>query len=291
MVSVITINYNGWQDTAELIASLKRHETYPYEVIVVDNASRGDDVARLRQAHPDVTIVASTENLGFAGGNNVGLRHAHGDYIFFLNNDMVVKAPMLRALVERLEEKQVGGVSPSIRYLYQPDRIQYYGYCDLTPVTLKHTTPSLDYSRLDGYLHPAETEVLHGGAMMLRRDAISRVGEMAEAYFLFYEEFDYSRRLREAGYRLFYEPASVVYHKESATIPKLSPLREYYQYRARVIYARRNVRGWRKPLACLYQIACVLPKKLLEYTVKRRPDLAVAVFRGCLAGFFARIRG
>ena len=83
MVSIITINYNGWQDTCELIASLKQFETYPYEVIVVDNASRGDDVERIRSMYPEVLVVCSDRNLGFAGGNNWGYNYAQGDYILF----------------------------------------------------------------------------------------------------------------------------------------------------------------------------------------------------------------
>ena len=84
MVSIITVNYNGWKDTCELIASLKEHETLPYEVIVVDNASHGDDAERIAHAHPDVMVIRSKTNLGFAGGNNLGYRYAKGDYLFFV---------------------------------------------------------------------------------------------------------------------------------------------------------------------------------------------------------------
>lgn len=103
MVSIITVNYNGWKDTCDLIASLKQFETYPYEVIVVDNASCGDDVKQIRLAYPDVIVLSSERNLGFAGGNNLGYQYAKGDYIFFLNNDMVVKEPMLAPMVAKLK--------------------------------------------------------------------------------------------------------------------------------------------------------------------------------------------
>ena len=96
MVSIITVNYNGWRDTCELIESFKQHETYPdYEFIIVDNASHGDDVEQLRNAYPDLKIIACDRNLGFAGGNNTGIRHASGEYLFFLNNDTLIKAPVL----------------------------------------------------------------------------------------------------------------------------------------------------------------------------------------------------
>lgn len=288
MVSIITINYNGWRDTCELLTSLKQFEDYSYEVIVVDNASRGDDVGRIRSAHPDAIVVCSDRNLGFAGGNNLGYSYANGDYILFLNNDMVLKRAMLRPMVERLSDKKIGGISPCIYYWYKPEQIQYYGYRDMTPITLKHATEPFDASRREEFLQPKQTEVLHGGAMMVRRDVIERVGKMTEVYFLFYEEFDWSRRMREAGYILYYEPMSQVYHKESMSIPHATSFREYYLARSRMIYARRNCKGWRKWLACYYLLFLVMPRKMMVFAKEKRPDLLPATFRGTCSGICGR---
>ena len=288
MVSIITINYNGWRDTCELLTSLKQFEDYSYEVIVVDNASRGDDVGRIRSAHPDAIVVCSDRNLGFAGGNNLGYSYANGDYILFLNNDMVLKRAMLRPMVERLSDKKIGGISPCIYYWYKPEQIQYYGYRAMTPITLKHATEPFDASRREEFLQPKQTEVLHGGAMMVRRDVIERVGKMTEVYFLFYEEFDWSRRMREAGYILYYEPMSQVYHKESMSIPHATSFREYYLARSRMIYARRNCKGWRKWLACYYLLFLVMPRKMMVFAKEKRPDLLSATFRGTCSGICGR---
>lgn len=289
MVSIITINYNGWRDTCELLASLKQFEDYSYEVIVVDNASRGDDVGHIRSAHPDAIVVCSDRNLGFAGGNNLGYSYANGDYILFLNNDMVLKRAMLRPMVERLSDKEIGGVSPCIYYLHNPEHIQYYGYRDMTPITLKHTTEPFDLSRKEEFLQPKQTEVLHGGAMMVRRDVIERAGKMTEVYFLFYEEFDWSRRMREAGYMLYYEPRAQVYHKESMSIPHATPFREYYLTRSRMIYARRNCKGWQKWLACCYLFFLVMPRKMMTFAKKKRWDLLSATIRGTCSGICKKI--
>jgi len=290
MVSIITVNYNGWEDTCELIASLKQFEEHPYEIIVVDNASKGDDVKLIRAAYPGITVVSSDKNLGFAGGNNLGYRHAKGNYIFFLNNDMVIKAPILENMINRLKNKSFAGVSPCIVFLYKPDMIQYYGYCEMTSITLKHTTESFDSSRREDFMFPHETEVLHGGAMMVRRDVIEKVGTMPEVYFLFYEEFDWSRRMREAGYKLFYEPASVVYHKESMSILKETPLREYYLTRARMIYARRNCIGYKKTISCLYQLFLALPKNTIRHFRTSRYDLIRAIWQGAISGLLSPIQ-
>lgn len=289
MVSIITINYNGWQDTCELIASLKQYETYPYELIVVDNASVGKDVENIRNAYPDVIIVCAERNLGFAGGNNLGYNYAKGNFILFLNNDMVIKEPMLSPLVKRLEDNWIAGVSPCIFYYYHPDKIQYYGYTEMTPITLRHTKEPFDPARMMEYMESKETEVLHGGAMMLRRDVIQKVGKMPEIYFLFYEEFDWSSKIRATGYKLFYEPRSKVYHKESMTIKRQTPLREYYLTRARMIYARRNCRGIAKILACMYQLLLAVPKKSFTHLLKRRVDLAISAWKGVWAGLVVHL--
>lgn len=289
MVSIITINYNGWQDTCELLASLKQFEDYPHEVIVVDNASHGDDAEKIAAAHPTAIVVRSDVNLGFAGGNNLGYAHAKGNYILFLNNDMVVKAPFLRPLVQRLADSRIGGVSPSIYFFYKPEEIQYFGYTDMTSITIRHTTPPFNPNRKDQYMVSRQTDVMHGGAMMVRRDVIEQVGKMTEIYFLFYEEFDWSLRIRGAGYTLYYEPASRVYHKESMSIPRATPSREYYLTRSRIIYARRNSKGLKKYLSCSYLLFVVLPQKLFLFARSKRVDLMKAYFKGMCEGLCKNI--
>ncbi len=289
MVSIITINYNGWRDTCEMIASFRQWETYPYELIVVDNASQGDDVAQIASRYPDVKLVRSDRNLGFAGGNNLGIRHALGQYIFFLNNDVVIKKPVLQILVNCLQSGQWGAVSPRIESLYKSGEIQYYGYNGLTNIRLRFKSAPFGLSHYDDPNCSHETWILHGCAMMVRRDVIERVGPMFEGYFLFYEEFDWSNRICDAGYKLFYESRVVIYHKGSKTITRKSYLREYYIRRARVMYARRNRRGINKVLSCIYLLCIVMPSKIFSYLKTKRPDLASAVWRGTWNGLFSSI--
>lgn len=285
MISIITVNYNGWQDTCELIDSLKRYETYPsYEVIVVDNASRGDDVSRLRSAHPDVRVVESERNLGFAGGNNLGYRYACGEYIFLLNNDMVIKEPVLGALVKCLKEGYAG-VSPTIRYWRDKNSVQYYGCRKLAPITLKYQTETFDDSNPGKFLIAGETEVMHGGAMMVRRDVIEKVGEMTEVYFLFAEEFDWSYRITENGYKLWYDADTVIYHKGGATINYGSPLRAYYMSRARLLFTRRNSNNvGMKFLSCAYLSLLSMPKNVCGALFRKDWRSALALLRGTWHG-------
>lgn len=289
MVSIITINYNGWQDTCGLITSLERFETYPYEVIVVDNASSGDDVKLIKQAHPKVNVIRSERNLGFAGGNNKGYQHAKGEYIFFLNNDTLIEAPILESLVKRLQSHAIGGVSPMIRYYASSRKVQYYGHQKMTHITLKHATPPYDELHPEKYQSAREVEVMHGAAMMLSRRVIEQVGLMSECYFLYYEEFDWSYHILDKGYSIWYEPASLVYHKEGTKKGRLlTPFREYYLVRGRVLFARRNLRGVEKVASCLYLVGIVMPRFLLLYMLKGRWKSLWAVVTGTFDGLIMK---
>ena len=124
-ISFITICYNGFKDTCELIESLhKKLKSVSYEIIVVDNASREDEAAQIHELYPTVISIRSNENGGFSGGNNIGIRAAKGKYIFLINNDTYIESDEIAYLVERLESRpEIGGVSPKYvspfrRYTY-----------------------------------------------------------------------------------------------------------------------------------------------------------------------------
>lgn len=285
MVSIITINYNGWRDTCELINSFKVHETFPYEFIVVDNASEGDDIELISTLCPAAKLISSTCNLGFAGGNNLGYTYAEGEYIFFLNNDMLIETPVLEELVKCLQKRFVAGVSPTVRYLRDKKSVQYFGCGKLSPITLKFTTKAFDYSNPEKCLISGETDVMYGGAMMVRRDVIEKVGKMTEVYFLFAEEFDWSYHITESGYKLWYEADTVIYHKGGGTISYNSPLRAYYMSRARLLFTRRNSsNSLVKSLSCLYLSVISMPKNFCRALLRKNWHCALALLRGTWHG-------
>lgn len=293
LISLITVNFNGYIDTIDLIESLASIETYrPYELIVVDNGSQGPDIDNLKEiqkTHPEVKLIRNHNN-GFAGGNNKGLEYAAGDYLFFINNDTLIKSPILQTMVDRLDNDSCnGGVSPMIKYASQPDTLQYAGFTAMTPITLRNDAIGFQQKESSQYQVARPTAFLHGAAMMVPRKVIEKVGPMSEVFFLFYEELDWSTRLTEAGYRLWYEPKAVVYHKECMTAKKSSPLREFYLSRARVMYARRNVKGFDKMLSCLYILLLAAPKKSVSHFIHRDFKLGLASMKGAICGLFANI--
>lgn len=280
-ISVVTINYNGRHLTAALLDSLRRHVSTPLEIIVVDNGSSSDEATLLGEAFPEIRIVRSPENLGFAGGNNLGIAAATGDRVLLLNNDTEVADDTLRLLADALDaDPELGAVCPKIRFFDPPRHIQFTGYTPLSRITLRNALIGFgepDDGRFDT---SHETPYAHGAAMMVRREAIEKAGLMPEEYFLYYEELDWSLRIREAGYRIGYCPGCTVFHKESATTGQGSPLRTYYLTRNRLHFARRNRRGAVRALSYAYQLAVALPKSVLLSLLHGRSDLAGASLQG-----------
>ena len=282
-ISIITVNYNGWKDTCELIETLPLYDTST-EVIVVDNASRDDEATLISQRYPQVRVIRSERNLGFAGGNNLGIRAARGRYLYLINNDTLLRgATPFEPLIARLEsDPSIGMVCPKIRFAWGVNAIQFAGYTPLSRITVRNHAIGCGESDHGQYDTPHPTPYAHGAAMMVRREAVEKAGLLPECYFLYYEEIDWSLALRRAGYAIWYEPASVIYHKESQSTGQDSPLKTYYITRNRLLFVRRNSRGIHKLLSCLYLMAVVAVKDTLLHLLLRRPDLAKATVRGTI---------
>jgi GT2 family glycosyltransferase len=272
LVSIISINYNHPEVTCQLLDSLKKI-TYPQvEIIVVDNASPDDDPSILKRNYPEITFIQSSNNLGFAGGNNLGIRIAKGKYVLLLNNDTEVEPGFLEPLVAKLEsDPKAGACSPKIKFFHSPGTLQYAGYSPINPYTVR--SKGSGYREIDTgqYDKDSETNFVHGAAMMVPMEVIRKVGLMAECYFLYYEELDWATRIKNAGYKLWYIHNSLVLHKESISTGKMSPLKVYYMNRARLLYLRRNVNGFQFLVAILFQVFISIPKNTVKFLVTGKP--------------------
>ena len=281
-VSIITINYNGLKDTCELLDTLPL-EDESIEVIVVDNASTKDEAIQIEQRYPQVKVIRSKENLGFAGGNNLGIKAAQGKYLFFLNNDTILRPQTsdLRPLIARLESSdKIGAVCPKIKFSWGENLIQYAGYTPLSKITMRNHSIGFGEADCGQYATPHPTPYAHGAAMMVRREVIEEAGQMPECYFLYYEELDWSMMIRRAGYDIWYDPACTIFHKESQATGQNSPLRTYYITRNRLLFAKRNIARPHRYLTYLYLIGAVAIRDLLKYLLQLRPNLAKATLKG-----------
>ncbi|MDD4823125.1 MAG: glycosyltransferase family 2 protein [Bacteroidales bacterium] len=280
-ISVITVNYNGKKDTIELIRSLQMHVSLPLEIIVVDNGSRENEALLLQEMFPSVVVIRSEKNLGFSGGNNLGITQAKGKYIFLLNNDTFVTDDTFHYLIERLESApSIGVVSPKIKFAAPPQNIQFAGYTPLTSVTIRNAL--IGFGEADNGQHETalQTPFTHGAAMILKREVVNKAGLMPEIFFLYYEELDWCEHIGTCGYELWYEPKCTVFHKESQSTGQNSPLRTYYLTRNRLLFAWRNRKGLTRMLSIIYQLFIVAPKDILRFLLNREYSLASATLRG-----------
>ena len=280
LLSIITINYNGLKDTCELIDTLPLNDE-TIEVIVVDNASTQDEATELEKRYPLIIVIRSDKNLGFAGGNILGIQAAHGKYLFFLNNDTLLPQPSsLSLLINRLASSdQIGMVCPKIRFTWGEQPIQYAGYTPLSKITLRNKAIGFGEEDNGQYDVAHPTPYAHGAAMMVKREVIEKVGLMPECYFLYYEELDWSMMIRRAGYEIWYDPSCTIFHKESQTTGQQSPLKTYYISRNRLLFAQRNINGGEKYLTYIYLIM-VAVRDVLKYLCKGQINMAKAVMKG-----------
>jgi GT2 family glycosyltransferase len=252
LVYIIIVNFNGWRDTLECLASLKKLSYPNYEIIVVDNASRDDSVKILKQNYPNLTLIASENNLGFAGANNLGIkeaRHQQAGYIWLLNNDTVVDSNALTALVEKMEgDKTIGMCGSSLIYYANRSHFQaraggmYHQWAGAT----FHIGEDEDVSKVvDVAAVEAKLDYLVGASILVRSSLIDHIGLLPEHYFLYYEDVDWGLRAKAVS-RLGYAPESKVYHKVGSSIGTTQNQQdsekrfrsEYYSVRSRLLLTR-----------------------------------------------------
>ena len=286
LISVITVNYNQSSVTCELLQSLQKISYPNMEIIVVDNASPNDTPDRIKELYPGIILIKSKENLGFAGGNNLGIRVAKGKYLFFLNNDTEVPAHIMEPMVELLENRpEIGAVSPKIKYFQEPGLVQYAGFTRMNPWTIRNKAVGYRQPDSPEFDQLTSTNSVHGAAMMIPRRVIDEVGLMPEIFFLYYEEHDWAEMIKRAGYKIYYQPASFILHKESISTGKNSPLITYYLTRNRLLFARRNFRGLPFLFSLLFQTFVSFPKNTVLLLVKRQQEHLKAYLKGILWNF------
>jgi GT2 family glycosyltransferase len=282
LVSVITINYNQPEITRQFLESSKALLYTNYEILVVDNASVPalSNVLDSNQ-YPNVRFIRSEQNLGFTGGNNLGIAQAKGDYLFIVNNDTELTPNLIgELLLPFAHHEGVGVVCPKIKYFDSPATVQYAGYNPMNMLT--GTAHVVGYNQPDRgqFDQPGSTHFAHGCAMMVSRQVVERVGRFAERFFLYYEELDWSQRIKNANFVIYYQPSATILHKESASVGRQSTLKTYYMTRNRILYMRRNASFWQRLFFYGFFAGAVLPKHLINYLMQGQLAHAKAFAKG-----------
>jgi GT2 family glycosyltransferase len=225
-VSCIILNWNGWAHTGECLSALRECTYQRITLIVVDNASTDNSVAQIRAAFPDVLVLESGKNLGFAGGNNLGICHAlaHGaDYVWLLNNDTKPDPHALSALViKALTDTTIGAVASVCYYAESPSTVQAWAGARINLWT--------GSARLSMRPRPDEWfDALNGTSFLISRAALENVGLLDDNFFLYWEDTEFCLRLRKRGWRIAAAPNSRVLHKVGASTGRSRLILDRYE--------------------------------------------------------------
>lgn len=292
-VSIIVLNWNSYDVTRDCLLSLRKLDYPNREIVVVDNGSIDSSGERLAQEFPEVRFIRNQQNLGFTGGNNVAIRDVltrEPDYLLLLNNDTVVAANFLSELIQVAEKApEIGLLNPKILYFEPADRIWYAGgEYRLGWSFAKHLGSR---QRENGkYGTVREVSFTTGCALLVRAEAFVKIGLLDESFFFGFEDLDLCVRARNAGYKAFYVPSALVWHRDGYVTKKNlgKPSKDFYHFRNSVLLARKHLRPWHWPVFAI-SMTRQLAYRTAGYLVRFEPERIAALYRGIWSGWSTKL--
>lgn len=286
-ISIITVNFNQPEVTIELLNSLLLHyNNFNLEIIVIDNGSKVNHESTFKSLFPDIIFIRSDVNLGFAGGNNLGIKIASGDFVFLVNNDTEIVKGCLETLTSELEKNQhIGLISPLLLYFDRKNLVQYAGFTPMNYLTGRNECIGQFEINNGQYNHTVKTGYCHGAAVMCRKSDLLKAGLMDESYFLYYEELDWCEKFKRIGKEIWFCGKTHIFHKESVSVGKESPLKTYFFTRNRMLFIRRNTGFLNTLLFSVYYSLIACPKMIVKHIKSGRKDLAKMVIKGLFWNF------
>ncbi|MHB1131491.1 MAG: glycosyltransferase family 2 protein [Chloroflexota bacterium] len=249
-IAVIIPNWNRPHDTMQCLASLHRQRYPHWRAIVVDNGSTDGSMALLRAAYPDVQLIRSESNVGFAAGCNLGARAAllgEAQYLFYLNNDTELDCSCLSDLIS-LGEGRFDVISPAIYWHAEPEHLWSAGARIGSPFPAEIP---LRPSRTEPY----SADFVTGCAMLVDRSVLLQVGLFDERFFMYYEDVEFCDRCRRAGFKVGVVPTARVTHKVSVSLQGMRPLEHYYRIRSGILFYWEALAGWRRLFLLIWLLA------------------------------------
>lgn len=216
LIYIILVNYNGYKDTIDCVESLRKVNYSNYKIIVVDNASTNNSLTYFDQSLKDCLIIKSKINLGFAGGNNLGINYAlsnGADYVMLLNNDTLVEPNFLENMISPfIKIDKVGLVGCKIMYYPQHD-IVWYGGGSINWFKFIGEHHGFKETDKNQYNKEKEVDFVTGCCMLIKGEAFKKTGLLSDEYFMYFEDVDFCVRVKDVGYKIWYNPKAIIYHK------------------------------------------------------------------------------
>ncbi|MGH9644244.1 MAG: glycosyltransferase family 2 protein [Terriglobales bacterium] len=293
-VAIIVVNWNTYAVTRECLLSLQEANYPSIDKILVDNASSDGSSERLAAEFEDVTVLRNCENLGFTGGNNVGILHAlrrGAEYVLLLNNDTIVSPGFLSSMISVAEgDPEIGILNPTIYYAAAPEKIWYGG----GEFSLWHGFARHRQNRkssASSFKPSRDVTFITGCALLIKSKVIRRIGLLDDKFFMAYEDADWSVRARKAGFKAVYVAEAEIWHKESYTIRtrKCKSRRDYYNARNALIVARKHARVYHWPSFITCYVAFLL-YRAGGYLLYGQLDRIAALYRGAREGLTQPLR-
>ena len=285
-VFIIILNFNSFEDTKECLISLQKIDYNNYEIVVVDNSSTDDSYEKLKKEFHTYNILKCNENLGYANGNNLGIKYAlenGADYVCILNNDVVVENNFLTKIIKTMENtKDIGLAGPCICNYEDKNIIQAMG----ANINLYNGLTQGKYKgwKYDNIPHKdAFVDYLGGACFVCRKEVFEKIGLIPENYFLFFEETEFCFKAAKEGYKLLCVYESKIYHKGSSTISKYSGLSYYFLNRNRVVFVRRNAKFLQKIIFSIY----IFIEAVGRIIIRREP---FSLLKNIIHGFKADLK-
>jgi GT2 family glycosyltransferase len=302
LLYVIILNWNNAEDTIECIESVQRSTFADFQILVVDNGSTDDSVLSIQTRFPMIEILETGSNLGYAGGNNMGIRTAferNAEYILILNNDTLIDRWMIEELYNFcLKRPAVGMVGPLMYCLEPPDMVFSAGSeIDWQSAKIIHHGMFEYQNQIVGISSPRQVSFIAGCGIFIRSAALKEAELLNEDYYLNYEDVELGIQVKQAGYEVWYLPSAILWHKISATLGLASPANTYYMTRNSLFFFFKHSRGIWKIINVstilvntIVTIAAwtIKPKYRTEAFKQRRLANILAV-RDFISGKFGRI--
>jgi GT2 family glycosyltransferase len=274
LVYVVILNWNNAADTIECLQSLLKSDYPSFIPLVIDNGSTNGSVAKIREEFPSLDIIELENNLGYAGGNNVGIAHsmtAGADYVMILNNDTFVAPNMIGELINLAKSRQnLGMVGPKMYCANLDDTLFAAGsFIDWPGGKTFNRGMFQPASEVDEPDGPEVVDFITGCGILVSRQFVEAVGAFDPVYFLNFEDVDWGARAKRYGFEVWYAPQAVMWHKVSGTMGQSSPANTYYMTRNGLLFFWKNSPIQLRFLAVIRIIARTL-RSIFAWTFKSR---------------------